>query len=742
MAKKVKDPVEKPSATKELLLEARKRYSQCVEFERDNRNMYREDMKFIHVPGEQWDETSKKERGKDRPMYEFNHTRVTAKNVINEMRANRPTAKFRPTEDNDKPVAEAIEGIAKNICSISDFDSVRDYAAEHQVGGGMGAWRIETKYIDDHSFDQDIVITPIHNPLCIYADYTCQDPQKRDANYWFVVTQITKESYQGKYKRKDVVEFSQDDLVDLDEVSEEGRVWVAEYWRKEPTERHICQLSNGAVIDKADPENVIPPGITVVNERKFVGTKIVQYVISDDAVLEGPNEWAGAMFPFVIIYGDYVVVDGKVKWCGVARYMKDPQRAHNWAMTSVFESIAKAGEEFSWVTAKQAEDQAVHWADADKRNLKYRLYNADPATGGAPPQRSGEPQVPVALMQAAQMSTDEMKASSGIFDASIGSTSNETSGRAIANRAAQGRIATFNFPDNMLKGARRTFEILGDIIPAVIDTPRAIRILGEDGAEQYIKVNDGTRDLNRGKFDLTVTAGPSFATQRMEASEAYIGLAQGNPQVMAGAADLIFKAMDLPYSDLIADRMRLMLPPPIQAAINKDKPIPPEAQAALMQADMAMQQVQQQGQLVQQAAEEAKSEKSAADKAINDVKLQVAQLKVQEAQLAVDVANFKTLVAQEQAKAAQTQAAQGNENEKAQLSSQLDTALAQIQTDASQLFQQYATQLATMHGQALSTAQPQVIVNNPPRKKRVRLTRVNGELVGESEDVPDMAGVQ
>lgn len=727
----------KKADTKALLLEARKRYQQCVEFERDNRNAYRDDMRFIHEPGCQWDELSKRERGKDRPMYEFNHTRVTAKNVINEMRANRPTAKFRPTEDSDKPIADAREGIAKNVCSHSDFDSVRDYAAEHQVGGGMGAWRIDTAYVDDTSFDQDLAIASIHNPLCIYADWSCQDPVKRDANYWFVISQISEDSYKSKYKTKEVVEFSQDELIDLDDVSEDDRVWVAEYWRKEPTERHLCQLSDGAVIDKADSTNVIPDGVTVVKERKFVGSKIVQYIISDDSILEGPNEWAGDDFPFVIVYGDYVVVDGKVTWCGVARYMKDPQRAHNWAMTSVFESIAKAGEEFTWVTAKQAEGQSEHWPDADKRNLKYRLYNADPATGGRPPDRSGEPQVPVALMQAAAMSNDEMKASSGIFDASIGQQSNETSGRAINARASQGRIATFNFQDNMLKGVRRTYEILNNLIPKIYDTQRSIRILGEDGTERFIQINNGVHDLNRGKYDLTITAGPSFATQRMEAADAYIGLSQGNPNVMAGAADLIFKAMDLPFSDQIAERMRLLLPPQVQQAINKDKPIPPEAQAALMQADQAMQQVTQMGQLVQQASEEAKGEKADAEKAKSDVQVQIANLKVQEASLAVDVANFKTLVAQAEAKAAEKAAVQGNEVEKEQLSAQLAEALAGIQSTAATVFQEYAGQLAQMHGQALATAQPQVIVHSPPRKRRVRVARVNGELVGESEDIPD-----
>lgn len=727
---------------RDFLMEARKRWKQCVDFERENRKNYRDTMKFIHVPGEQWDPTTKIERGNDRPMYEFNHTRVTVKNVINEMRANRPTVKFRPTEDADKPIAEAREGIAKNICNRSDFDSVRDYAAEHQVGGGMAAWRVETKYQDDDSFDQDILISVFQNPLCVYADWQCEDPLKRDAKYWFVVSMLSKETYEAKYPDADVVEFEAEELEKFDAVNEDDRVWVAEYWIKKPVERHLCLLSDGTVIDKLDPKNAqLPEGVTVAvgedgrpRERKFQGFKICQYLLSGDAILEGPNEFAGPDLPFVIVYGDYVVVDGKVRWCGVGEYMKDPQRAHNWAMTSVFEAIAGSPLEEVWVTSVQGAGLSEAWANADRKNIKYKLYNHDKNAPG-PPAKTGGPQIPVALIQAATMSTDEMKASSGIFDASMGATSNETSGKAIANRAAQGRIATFNFQDNMLKGVRRTFEILNGLIPKIYDTRRSIRILGDDGTEKFIEINDGVNDLNRGKYDLTITAGPSFATQRMEAAEAYVGLAQGNPQVMMSAGDLIFKSMDLPFADQIAERLRMTLPPQIQQALSQGKQIPPEAQAALMQAEQAMQAVQQQGQMVQQAAAEAQEEKAGADKAKSEVQIAIANLKVQEAQLAADVARFEAQVANAQAEAATQSAQAGNEAEKQQLGADLQTSLAAIETKAAELFAKYAEQLAQMHGQALATAQPQVVVASPPRQKLFRGKKVNGEWVGTVQDI-------
>lgn len=736
MAKAIKEPDKK---SKELLVELRDRYTKCVEFERENRDRYREDMRFIHVPGEQWDESTKKKRGVHRPMYEFNHTRVTVKNVINTMRSNRPAAKIRGAEDGDKPTAEAYEGIAKNIWQRSDGDSIIDYTAEHQCGGGFGAWRVDTKYVDDTAFEQDIVLTPVHNPLCLYADYACQDPLKRDASFWILHSRISKDAYKKRWPNAEVVEFEREESIDFAEVDDDDRVWICEYWRKEPAVKTLCQLSTGEVVDK-EKVGQLPEGVTVLRERRVNGSKIVQYICSGDAILEGPLDWAGKEFPFVMVYGDYAVVDGKPQWCGVARYMKDPQRAHNWAMTSVVESIASAPNAKHWATAKNAEGLVESWAQAQEKNLPFQLYNPDPATGGAPPQRLGGPEIPAALMQTASMMTDEMKASSGIYDASLGARSNEQSGRAINARAQQGMIATFNFSDNMLKGVQRTYEILIDLIPKIYDTPRQFRILGADGAEKYIKVNtpgpDGQilNDLNRGRYDITVTAGPSFATQRMEAADAYIGLSQSNPAIMAAAGDLVVKSLDLPFSEQIAERMRAMLPPPVQQMISQGGNLSPESQIALAQADAAMQAVQQQGQLVQQAAEEAQAEKSAADKAKADIQVAQANLKAQEADLGRQVAEFKTLVAETQAKMADKQVFIDGDNERAAITAQVSQALADIQSQAAQMLAGYAEQMAAI---MQSMQQPQVVIANPPKRKMVKVTRVNGALVGEMIESPE-----
>lgn len=745
MARKTKtDPEDTPASRetdsdKKLLLELRDRYKKCVDADRENRNKYKANMRFTLVPGEQWDETSKKERGKDRVMYEFNETRIKCKAVVNQIRANRPSAKITPAEDGDVELAEAMKGLIDQIQNASDADSVMDYATEHQVIGGMGAERYITRYCDDSVDRQEIVIEPVKNPMCLYADHACQKQDKSDARYWILASKLSKEVFKARYPKAKPVEFDVED--EFDDDCDEDHVWVAEYWKQRPITRNLALLSDGKTVD-LDKIKALPDGITVVKTRAVPSHEIIQYICSGDAVLtddEGNKEhlWAGKEFPFNIVYGEYSVVDGKEVWYGLPEHGKDAQRAHNWAATSVYEAIASAPQGTTWVTEKQAEGLLAEWAEAQRKNLRIKRYNHDSNAPG-PPTEVPPATIPTALMAAFEMSSNSLKAVLGMPDSTLGEKGAENSGIAIRRRQEAGAVANFNFGDNVTKFVRRRMTVLMDLIPNVYDTPRQIRVLGKDGAEKWIKINDldpvtGERinDLSAAKFDLVVTQGPNFATQRQEAAETYMGMMQTNPLLAQGAPDLIFKALDLPYSQEISERMKALLPPPIQAMLNKDQD--PAVVAAMQQVEAAMAQVQEQQALVQQAAQEAQSEQQDASKAKSEVQVAAANLKVQEAQLALKeaqldtaVAEFQRMVAEQQAKDANEQIGKSEQNA-AESSDQRDAILQHVQ--------QIIEQLSMGAGLIAQTQQQQIdnlrgLVEPPPppvvESKQARTVKENG----------------
>jgi chromosome segregation ATPase len=149
-----------------------------------------------------------------------------------------------------------------------------------------------------------------------------------------------------------------------------------------------------------------------------------------------------------------------------------------------------------------------------------------------------------------------------------------------------------------------------------------------------------------------VSSGPSFSTQRQEATQVYGEIATRVPQLWAVAGDLMMRGMDLPYAEQIAERMQAILPPQIQEQLKGDKPIPPEVQAVMQQANQAMQIVQQQSQLVQQAAAEVEQKQADAEKAESQVKTVIAQLKTEEARFEAKVAKVLADIATKEAQLA------------------------------------------------------------------------------------------
>jgi hypothetical protein len=725
---------------KKLLTTARDRFKKCVEADQENRRKAVEDLKFLHVPGEQWDEALKTERG-IRPCYEFNKLRVTIKRIVNDIRANRPVGKVRAVEDGDKDTADTIEGLCRNIWTVSDADCAIDTAAEYSVGGGMGAWRVVTKYSTDDAWDQDIIIEPIRNPLTLWADPAAKDPMKRDASFWFLESRMSKEGYEAKYGKKDAVEWEASEFDDDVEWQDGDSVRVCEYWYRKPVTKLLALLPDGKTVEAEQ----VPPGVVPMRTRQVQTHQICMAIIAGDKVLEGPTDWAGAQFPFVVVYGEHLVVDGKVQWFGLTRFAKDAQRAYNFSRTLAIETVAKAPLDTDWATVTQANGLTDQWARAHKELLPFRLYNPDPQSPG-PPLRSPGAQVPVGLVNEMQWSSEDIKATTGIFDNSLGRQANENSGVAIRARQAQAEIATFNYSDNIARGVRRTYEILVDLIPKVYDTERSIRVLGADGAEKYARVNSldpqtgqAMNDLSRGKYDVAITIGPNMGTQRQEAAEVYMGLMQGNPGLFPIVGDLVVKTFDYPYSDEMAERLRLMAPPQIQQFLAQKeqtgKAMDPQAMAAIAQAEQMMQLVQQQSQLVQEAAAEAEGMKAEAQQEVQkiataaakleaDFQKKMAALVTKEAQLTLSEAQFTA----QQAQAGTDEEGKKVEGERETLTAQLDSAIKELNADMQKQTAEFMTQVAQV------LAQIQASTESKPKGRKVKMRKVNG---GYEADILD-----
>jgi Phage P22-like portal protein len=209
----------------------------------------------------------------------------------------------------------------------------------------------------------------------------------------------------------------------------------------------------------------------------------------------------------------------------------------------------------------------------------------------------------------------------GIYDAGLGARSNETSGKAILARQREGDVGSFVYQDNWSRAIRHTAVILNDLIPHVYDAERTIRILGEDGREELIRINqaapgDGMaeteqilNDVTLGAYDVVFQPGPSYSTRREEAREGMNTFMQAAPQAAALVLDLFAEAQDWPNAEKIGKRLEHLLPPELRAREAAERgeqpaPAPPNPQDAVAaQAEAAQAEAAQAAAMQQQAAQ-------------------------------------------------------------------------------------------------------------------------------------------
>lgn len=561
-------------ADKDLLADAQEQFKLCEEAEAHNREPFLDDIKFAKL-GEQWPDKVRKERERrGDPCLTINRQPAFIRQVVNDARQNKPSIKVHPADSNADPAtAEIYNGLIRNIEVTSSADVAYDTGFDFAVSGGFGYWRVNTDYACDDSFDLDLVIERITNPLSVYGDYHSTAADSSDWNQCFVTEILSKSAFQRKYKGAEKVDWETTgyDKLKSPWMSEEG-VQVAEWWTREKVKRPILALSDGTVVAaktyEANKELFDAKGVTVLGSREASAHKVTQKVLTGAEVLE-TNEWAGKYIPIVPVYGDEVNIEGKRYFRSLIRDAKDAQRMFNYWRTASTHLVALAPRVPFIGKKGQFKSDAKKWATVNTANHPYIEYDGD-----NPPQRqpldSGRP---AGALQEALNASDDMKSIIGIYDASLGAKSNETSGRAILARQREGDVSTFHFIDNLSRAIEHTGRILIDLIPTVYSGQRIIRTLGQDGTPSAVQLGKpdgvdplpaGIYDLSRGKYDLTVETGPGYTTKREESAAQMMELIQAVPQAAPIIGDLLVKNLDWPGADEIADRLKTLLPAALQ----------------------------------------------------------------------------------------------------------------------------------------------------------------------------------
>ena len=131
------------------------------------------------------------------------------------------------------------------------------------------------------------------------------------------------------------------------------------------------------------------------------------------------------------------------------------------------------------------------------------------------------------------------------------------SGKALRTRLMTSDSGSFEFLDNFAQAVQYTWQILVDIIPVHYDTARTVRILGLDERAGFQEIDPDA--FKNGKYDVTTTLGPAYATQRMESLETLLEAAERIPLIGEVAPDIIAQNVDANGVDEIVKRIRVRL---------------------------------------------------------------------------------------------------------------------------------------------------------------------------------------
>ena len=586
-----------------------------------------------------------------RPCLTINKLPQHVRLVTNEQRQNRPSGKVIPADDKaDVAVAEVFQGIVRHIEYLSDADVAYDTACDNQVTYGEGYIRILTEYCREDSFDQDLKIGRVRNSFSVYMDPMIHDPCGSDAEWCFITEDIPKSEYERLYPDALPISVMMSQGVGDQSLSmwmSQETVRIAEYFYIEHQKKKLNLYPDNITAFEGSPQDKQLKAMfgKPLKSRASEHRQVKWLKTNGFEVLE-ERDWAGKWIPVIRVVGNEFEVDGQLYISGLVRNAKDAQRMYNYWVSQEAEMLALAPKAPFIGYGGQFEGYETNWKTANTNNWPYLEVNPDVTDGnGSPlplPERAQPPMAQTGLIQAKVGAGEDIKATTGQYDSSIGATSNERTGRAILARQNQGDTSTYHYVDNLARAVRYTTRQLVDLIPKIYDTERVARIVGLDGEVDMVKINPNQPEPVRvikdpitgldiekiynpsiGIYDVVVTTGPSYATKRQEAMEAMQMILQTNPQLWGVAGDLFIKNMDWPGAQEMAARFAKTLDPKVLD--NTDES--PEAQMMRAQMNDMANQMEQTTALIQQLQQSYDMQKLQIDEQNTQIKAYDAETK-------------------------------------------------------------------------------------------------------------------
>jgi hypothetical protein len=588
-----------------IIHRARQRFLRCKTYYDEAYKNSLEDTKFANADDRnkyQWPDHVLNKR-KTKPSLTINIVQPHNDLVINEAMQNRASVRVRATGgDATADAAEGMQALIDRTENISTATIAYRNAITEQITGGFGYLTLDTKFISDKSWDQDVFIKSPTDPRAIYLDPDTKEPDGCDAWFGFEFDRMPRDKFNREHPRfKNKVGKSTlgaDDVLWLSE----NHVLVALYYEREAKNDELIsyKLADGTEftghrsrMEKDSGPELVDQLIEQIDNGEIEGryrdviTQCVNwYLIGGDCILKRGDKpdtrWIGSYIPIIPCYGRKTVIEGKMDCKGHTRAQISAQQMLNYNASGQVQFGALQSKTPYVGPSRAFEANEKMWATANVEDYAYLPYDDWAQDEGEPgrtinkPERQEPPQISPVFAQGMQDAERWAMMVTGQWQQMQGQDNPQgaESGRAINARQRQGNVATYHFTEHQYDMWRYLGKQLIDIYPKLYDTKRILHVEGEDDSKKIINIDpdqveaikklkketDTAEEIifnpNVGEYEVVSDPGPNYATQRQQAWDAMTQIIAQNKELTAIMGDLALKNGDFAGAQEMAERVK------------------------------------------------------------------------------------------------------------------------------------------------------------------------------------------